>query len=111
MTTVRIDSRKIHDAKTFHDVFAAAFGFPAFYGRNMSAWVDCMSDLGNPATGMTNVHATPSGVVLLQLDHVDEFVRRCPDLFTSLQDAVAFVNWRQVHAGRPPVLAVAYEKA
>jgi hypothetical protein len=110
MTTVRIDARKIHDAKTFHDVFAEAFGFPAFYGRNINAWIDCMSDLGNPSAEMTKVHAKPGGVVLLQLDHVDQFVRDCPDLFASLHDAVAFVNWRQVHAGRAPVLAIAYER-
>jgi len=110
MTTVRIDARRIIDKESFHDVFAEALGFPKSYGRNLDAWIDCMSDLANPAAGMTKVHAPTGGVVLIQLDRVDEFASRCPDLFRTFLDAAAFVNLRQVQAGRPPVLAVAYER-
>ncbi len=35
---VRIDTNRIVDWNSFHDVFAEAFGFPDFYGRNMNAW-------------------------------------------------------------------------
>ena len=110
MTTVRIDAGRIVDQKSFHDVFAESFGFPPFYGRNMSAWIDCMSDLADPTTGMTKLHAPAGGVIVIQLDGVDEFASRCPGLFGNFQDAAAFVNLRQVQAGRPPVLSLAYEK-
>ena len=40
---VQIDGSAISDWNSFHDIFAAAFGFPAFYGRNMNAWIDCMT--------------------------------------------------------------------
>ncbi|WP_206361205.1 barstar family protein, partial [Pseudomonas viridiflava] len=37
------DANLISDWQTFHNVFAEQFGFPVFYGRNMDAWVDCLS--------------------------------------------------------------------
>ncbi len=37
MGVVTIDTRRITDWETFHDVFAEVFGFPEFYGRNMEA--------------------------------------------------------------------------
>ena len=40
-----IDRSLIVDKVSFHQVFAAAFGFPEFYGRKVAAWIDCMSSL------------------------------------------------------------------
>jgi len=33
----------ITDWASFHDVFMHTLGFPDFYGRNMDAWIDCMT--------------------------------------------------------------------
>ena len=41
---VRIDGDRIVDWDTFHNVFTEAFGFPGFYGRNMNAWIDCLTN-------------------------------------------------------------------
>ena len=67
---VRIDARRITDWDAFHDVFAEAFGFPDFYGRNDNAWIDCMGDLDVPEAGMTRVHVARGEVLTLQLDNV-----------------------------------------
>ena len=75
---VRIDTARIRDWDSFHGVFAEAFGFPDFYGRNMDAWIDCLTYLDDPAAGMSAVHAPKGGVVTLQLDGVDDFAVRCP---------------------------------
>jgi hypothetical protein len=107
---VRIDLRRIVDRDSFHDVFAEAFGFPDFYGRNMDAWVDCLTSLDLPSDGMTKVHAPAGGVVTLQLDHADEFSRRCPGLYEDLIDCAAFVNWRRVERGHTPVLVLSFHK-
>jgi RNAse (barnase) inhibitor barstar len=80
MVLIKVDTRRITNWDTFHRVFAAAFGFPDFYGRNMNAWIDCMTDLDDPGARMTSVHAEPGGVVVLELEHVDNFASRCPDL-------------------------------
>ena len=109
---VRLDAGRITDWDSFHDVFAEAFGFPAFYGRNLDAWVDCMSDLDEPAAGMTAaVHAPPGGgVVVLHLENAASFARRCPELYAALVECAAFVNWRRIGMGQPAVLALSLDK-
>lgn len=109
-TEVTIDSSEILDWPTFHAVFTRTFGFPDFYGRNMNAWIDCMTDLDDPGTGMTQVHAPPNGIVLIKLLNAKEFSKRCPDQAAALTDCTAFVNWRRREQGNPPVLALSYRK-
>jgi hypothetical protein len=108
---VNLDTRRITDWTTFHTVFAEVFGFPEFYGRNMDAWIDCMTCLDDPSSGMTAISAPPGGVIVLQLEHADDFARRCPEPFAALVDCGAFVNWRRIKAGNPPVLALSYFRA
>jgi Barstar (barnase inhibitor) len=40
---VEVPMSQINDWDTFHDTFAQALGFPDFYGRNMDAWIDCLT--------------------------------------------------------------------
>src|SRR5262249_1824901 len=108
---VKLDTRWITDDDSFHDVFAEVFGFPGFYGRNLNACIDCMSWRDDPSSGMTTVHAPPGGVVTIELEHVDEFAARCPDLYRSLIECSAFVNWRRMQTGEPAVLALAFNKS
>ena len=108
---VRIDTRRIHDWGSFHTVFADLLGFPGCYGRNMNAWIDCLTSLGEPADGMTSVHAPPGGVLVLQLDHVDDFAKRCPKLYEAIVECAAFVNWRRIEVGEEPVVALSFQKS
>ena len=107
---VKVDTRRIMDWGTFHSVFAELFGFPDFYGRNMNAWIDCMTSLDAPADGMTSVHAPLGGVVVLHLDFVDEFSARCPEIFAAIVECAAFVNLRRTEMGEEPVLALSFHK-
>lgn len=45
MKFVKIDTQNIKDRTSFHLEFKKAMGFPEFYGMNMNAWIDCMSDI------------------------------------------------------------------
>jgi RNAse (barnase) inhibitor barstar len=108
MTIVKIDTRRIRDWDSFHEVFAETFGFPSFYGRNMDAWIDCLTSLDEPADGMTTAHAPPGGVVALQLEYVKDFARRCPEQYAAVIECSAFVNWRRIEVGNPPVLALSF---
>ena len=110
MPIVRIDARRIVDSDSFHDVFAEAFGFPDFYGRNMDAWIDCLTSLDVPSDGLTAIHTQPGGVVTLQIENMDDFAERCPPLYEDLIDCAAFVNWRRVDRGMEPVLALSFCK-
>jgi hypothetical protein len=107
---VKIDTRRIKDWPTFHEVFAEIFGFPDFYGRNMNAWIDCLTSLYEPEDGMTSIHAPPGGVLVLQLDYVDDFCARCPEMFAAIVEDAAFVNWRRTEIGQEPVLAISFHK-
>jgi len=107
---VRIDARRIVDSASFHDVSAEAFGFFDGYGRNMDAWIDCMSSLDEPSGGLNRVQAPPGGVVTLQIENVDDFAERCPDLYEALVECAAFVNWRRTEVGLGPVLALSFSK-
>jgi len=106
--TVSIDGAAIVDWATFHHVFAAALGFPASYGRNMDAWIDCMSYLGDIEEGMTQVHAPAGGVVTLVLGNARSFKARCPEQWAAMIECSAFVNWRLLERGKPAVLALAF---
>src|SRR5262245_25750091 len=111
MTLVKLDTRRITDWDTFHRAFAEAVGFPGFYGRNMNAWIDCMTYLDDPSAEMTKTHAPPAGVVTLQLEEVDDFARRCPEQYAAIIECAAFVNWRRIEKGDPAVLALSFYKS
>ncbi|MEM9418765.1 MAG: barstar family protein [Planctomycetota bacterium] len=105
---VYIDTRRIDDWETFHDVFDVAFGFPSFYGRNLDAWIDCMTYLDDPEVGMSSIHAKPHSVITIKLLHAQNFKSRCAFIFDGLIEVIAFVNERRIESGEPAVLALSY---
>ena len=100
--TVSIDCTKISDWSSFHDEFSQAFRFPAFYGRNSAAWVDCLSTPGE----MRDVGLTSDDVVTIHLIDGQGLKDRAPELLEDLFEMVAFVNLRHVEAGEPARLCV-----
>ena len=64
MNRIDIDSNRIKNRDFFHDCFSKAFGFPYFYGRNMDAWIDCMTSLDSPDDGMTTIHTEPGKTLM-----------------------------------------------
>lgn len=105
---VEIDAQRITDWDSFHDVFAEVFGFPDFYGRNMDAWIDCMTSLDASEEGMTQIHVQPGQVVVIQLGQAKSFAQRCPELYSALIECSAFVNWRRIETGNEPVIALSF---
>ena len=110
MSIVKIDTGRIHDWDTFHSVFAEALGFPGFYGRNMDAWIDCLSYADDPSAGMV-AGPVPLGTVLtLHLEEVDAFARRCPEQYAAVVECAAFVNWRRLERGDSALIALSFYK-
>jgi len=105
---LRINCNEIVSREAFHDVFRDALGFPDFYGRNMDAWIDCMSSLDVADAGMTKVHVSEGEVLVLTLIGMRSLRERLPDLARDLEECAAFVNWRRVEQGDSPVLALSY---
>lgn len=105
---VTIDTSEISDWSSFHDVFARELGFPDFYGRSMDAWIVCMTSLDSPGDELTRVHAPESGVLVLNLKGMRDFSKRCAELSCAIEECSAFVNWRRIEVGEPPVLMLSY---
>lgn len=105
MPTVQIEGADLSSWESFHDAFSKAFGFPSFYGRNMDAWIDCMTSLDAPEDGMTTIHGSASDPVVLHIANADSIPT---DVFGGLTDCAAFVNWRRVEVGEPAILALSF---
>ena len=98
MPVIELDASRILDWESFHDVSAEALGFPAYYGRNLDAWVDCVDSL-----------ARADGTVFtLLVSGCAAFRLRCPEQYAALVECSAFVNWRRAVADEPPVVALAF---
>jgi len=105
-TIMTIDARQIEDWASFHDLFHEAMGFPDFYGRDMNAWIDCMTHLDETDGGLTSVHAPSGGVLALHIEHAGDLANRCPEIYDAIVECSAFVNYRRIVVGEEPVLAL-----
>ena len=103
MAIVRLETWRIVDWASFHDVCAATFGFPAFYGRNMDAWIDCMTYLDD---GMSRFDLPRGEVLTIEVMEFDDFEARLPAVAKELVESAAFVNQRLAEMGEPPRLAL-----
>jgi RNAse (barnase) inhibitor barstar len=93
MVSVEIDLTNVSDWDAFHAEFARALGFPEFYGRNMNAWEDAMSDLSKPGVvGMTKVEVPVGEDLVLVLHGAGEFWAAQPEIFGALVGSTAHVN-------------------
>lgn len=107
-TVVQVDTTRIEGWDSFHDVFSELLGFPRFYGRNMDAWIDCMTSIDEPADGLTQVHAPKGGVIVLSLSDATGLAARCPEIYDAIIECAAFVNYRRMEVGESPVLALSF---
>jgi Barstar (barnase inhibitor) len=107
-TVVSIPADQIRDWDSFHSVFQAALGFPQFYGGNMNAWIDIMTYIDDPPSGMTAVSVAKGELLTLRVDDAPDFQRRCPDQYQALIECTAFVNYRRMKMKKSeaPVLAL-----
>jgi hypothetical protein len=103
---IKIPVDKIEDWPSFHDVFQRTLGFPQFYGRNMNAWIDCMTSVDLAEDGMSAVTVKPGQMLVLEIQDPFEFKKRCPEQYDALIECSAFVNFRRVDIGGTPVLAI-----
>lgn len=108
MRVVKIDCCRIVDWQSFHDVFSRAMGFPGFYGRNMDAWIDCMSCVDDVQAGMSRVIIEPGERLTIALENASSFQRRCPEQYKALIESVAFVNDRRRETGEASVITLIF---
>ncbi len=108
MSLVRIDCRRIKGWSSFHDYFSELFEFPDFYGRNMDAWIDCMTYLRDPDVADCGFQLARDDVCFLHLEHAADLKKRCPEIFEAIVECSAFCNYRQIVEGDPAPLALSF---
>jgi RNAse (barnase) inhibitor barstar len=99
----RVQTKRITDWDSFHSEFAETMGFPEFYGRNMNAWIDCMTYFNDRMTRFT---VPPGELFHLEVADTKDFAQRLPEIFQAFIECAAFVNWRRQEMGEPPILAL-----
>ena len=107
MPIVRINADRLTTWSSFHDTFAEVFGFPSYYGRNMDAWIDLMTDLEEGAAD-GKAHASATDPMVIRVDNVDSMPA---EIYQALVDCTAFVNWRRLETGDPAMLILAFHKS
>ncbi len=70
----------------------------------MNAWIDCLTYVDDPDAGMVRDPIEPGGFLALRVDNCAEFQWRCPEQYNALIECAAFVNYRRIDLGDPPVL-------
>lgn len=103
MAEAQLDGGSIIDWDAFHDQCAAVFGFPDFYGRNMNAWIDCLTYI-REGDGMSQYILGPDEPLVITVLDTETFNERVPDVVDALVECTAFVNQRHVGMGQKPAL-------
>ena len=103
MSTVKLNGELLTDWDAFHTVSQEVFGFPAFYGRNISAWIDCLSYLRDD-DGMSSVRLKDDELLTIALSHSELVRQRFPELIEELQFCVEMINERYDDYGEKPAL-------
>ncbi|MES2740745.1 MAG: barstar family protein [Pseudomonadota bacterium] len=105
MAKVILNGAEIVDWHSFHAHCQAAFGFPAFYGATMDAWVDCLSYLRDE-DNMTRFRLKPNEVLDIVLQDAAAMRAAVPDIVDEITFCIAGINERYADYGEQPALAL-----
>ena len=103
MASVILDGRKLADMHALHRECALAFGLPDFYGRNISALIDCLSGVRDN-DGMTRYMLAPDEVLHIELSNAAIVSQGAPAVLAALEETVDEVNVRHTEQGQAPPL-------
>src|SRR5215213_9198585 len=102
MRTVLINAQELTSWDEFHDLFSKLFGFPDFYGRNMNAWIDCMSDLDEGS--MSTFVLAPEEDLIIAISNCSSLSGTQKAIFEALVDCSCFINHRRLDVGERPYI-------
>ena len=99
MASVTLDGRKLTDLHAFHRECELAFGLPDFYGRNLSALIDCLSGVRDN-DGMSRFFLAPDEMLDIELNDASIVSQEAPAVLAALEDMVDEVNLRHAEQGQ-----------
>jgi RNAse (barnase) inhibitor barstar len=105
MKTIVLDASKITDKASFHKEFKKVMGFPDFYGMNMDAWIDCMSDIKG---GMVSPELNTNEPLCIELLHTEIFNKKLQNIMDDLIECTVFVNQRFLQAKEDKYLVLKF---
>ena len=103
-----LDTRQINDWDSFHDMFTGLFGFSLSYSRTMDAWLEHISHLDDPNSGMTSFHLSSDEMVSLYVLDTAAFAKRCPEQSQALDEYLGPLNERAILRRGSPLLSLVY---
>lgn len=89
MASVVLATEAINDFDAFHTECARAFGFPGFYGRNMDAWIDCLSHL-HLGDGLSSIALATEEQLFVHLPEFEALSQRAKDVCSAMLECAAF---------------------
>ena len=107
MAQVQLNGAAIRDWNAFHDQSAVVFGFPDFYGRNMDAWIDCLTYVRD-GDGMSRFTLGSTEPLIIEVLDTETFNRQAPEILDAFVECTAFVNQRHASAGELPALHLVF---
>ena len=91
---ITIDFNNIKNWDTFHSAFKKGMGFPDFYGANMDAWIDCMSYIDDPSSGMSEITVSSNENLNIITVGIENLSKNYPEILKAFIECTAFVNQR-----------------
>ena len=108
MGTILINRKDLTSWDYLHDHFSVLFGFPAWYGRNKDAWIDCMTFLDQKDENRASYNLAPESLILIEIFDVSDLDPAHYEVFRSLVDCASSVNYRRIELGLKPFLLLSY---
>lgn len=96
---VIIDFVKIKSIDDFYDEMTRVFGFPAFFGRNGNAFIDCLFSLRYPQDEMTAIHIRKDEYIIMELVNFSSASQNVKD---TLIISIEFVSMKCKEKGQEP---------
>lgn len=92
--TETINGENIQDWESFHNEFQEKLGFFKEYGRNLNAWIDCMSDLytNGEYESLTKFNLNDGDKLTLQVQGVEKWKKESPETFDAFIDCCISAN-------------------
>jgi len=103
MAKVKLDGAQITDWDAFHAACQREFGFPDYYGRNMDAWVDCLSYLRDDE-GMSKFRLAENEVLDIEITNSALLKQNQPEILDELTFCIEAINDRYDDYGEKPAL-------
>ena len=103
MALIHLDGAAIGDWPAFHRECQIKFGFPDFYGRNMDAWIDCLSTLRD-GDGMCAFILAPEETLQIEIANSSVLHNQATQILDILLDFVDAINERYIENGEKPAI-------